>query len=168
MSLAWLVSQYDFPMKALLRPLLVLPMAIPAYVSGFVYVGLFEFSGPVATGIRNLGGNKDWWIDIRNLYGVAFILSLSLYPYVYLITRHAFSTASASVIEAARGMGESMPRIFWRVALPLSYPWIVGALSLVAMETLADFATVSVFYPRLLQPSIDLGMDYFLHLRLPS
>lgn len=145
LSLAWLVSQYEFPYKKWLSKFLLLPLAVPPYVCGFVYVGLFEYSGPVASFLRKLGFSRELWLDIRNVYGVAFVLSLSLYPYVYLILKHAFSTISASMIEAARSLGEPMSKVFVRLVLPACYPWLLGALSLVAMETLADFATVSVF-----------------------
>ena len=96
---AWLLSQYRIPGSRLLESSLILPMAIPAYVNGFIYQGLFDYSGPVSTFFRSLGV-KGQVFDIRSLTGLIFILSLSLFPYVYLMTKQAFASQGTRIVEA--------------------------------------------------------------------
>ena len=141
---AWLLSQYRIPGSRLLESSLILPMAIPAYVNGFIYQGLFDYSGPVSTFFRSLGV-KGQVFDIRSLTGLIFILSLSLFPYVYLMTKQAFASQGSRIVEAGRSLGTPARDIFWRLALPMAKPWIFASLALVAMETLADFGTASIF-----------------------
>lgn len=144
-SLAWFVSQYQFPGRKWLARLLLFPLALPAYVTGFVYIGLLDFSGPLASQFRSWGLPAEFWFEVRSTWGIVAVLSLSLYPYVYLIMKTAFESQGRQIIEAARSLGMPMPKIFLGLAVPLALPWLIGSLSLVAMETLADFGTVSIF-----------------------
>jgi iron(III) transport system permease protein len=144
-SLAWLTSVCEYPGRKLFTWALLLPMAVPAYVMAFVFLGVFDFAGPVQGAIRA------WWpgrfdpLDVRSAPGVIIVLSLGLYPYVYLLTRGAFLTQGRKAMEAARSLGCKPVRAFFRVALPMARPWIAGGLMLVLMETLADFGAVSIF-----------------------
>ncbi len=144
-SLAWLTAACDFPGRRLLRWALLLPMAMPAYVLAFVFLGVFDFSGPIATWGRELFGNTFRLPDIRSAAGVSLVMSLVLYPYVYLLARNAFATQGIRMVEAAQSLGSSPLRAFWQVVLPMARPWIVAGLMLVLMETLADFGAVSIF-----------------------
>lgn len=144
-SLAWLVSRYRFPGRDVFSWALILPMALPAYVLAFVTVGLLDFAGPLQTWLRTLLGPDLRLPPVRSLGGAALVLVLSLYPYVYLLCRNAFDSQGQRAMEAARSLGLSRRRAFWRVALPMSRPWLAAGLLLVTMETLADFGTVSVF-----------------------
>lgn len=144
-SLAWLTAIYEFPGRRILSWALLLPMAIPAYVSAFVFIGLLDFTGPLQTWLREIFGTSAWFPRIRSTGGVILVMSLALYPYVYLLARNAFSTQGKRALEAAQSLGHSQFSGFFRVALPMARPWIVGGLMLVLMETLADFGTVSVF-----------------------
>ena len=144
-SLAWLVSRYRFPGRDVFSWALILPMALPAYVLAFVTVGLLDFAGPLQTWLRTLLGPDLRLPPVRSLGGAALVLVLSLYPYVYLLCRNAFDSQGQHAMEAARSLGLSRRRAFWRVALPMSRPWLAAGLLLVTMETLADFGTVSVF-----------------------
>ena len=144
-GLAWLVSRYRFPGRDLFSWALLLPMALPAYVLAFVAVGLLDFAGPLQTALRALLGPELRLPPVRSVGGAALVLSLSLYPYVYLLCRNAFDSQGQRAMEAARSLGLSRRRAFWRVALPMSRPWLAAGLLLVVMETLADFGTVSVF-----------------------
>lgn len=144
-GLAWLVSQYEFPGRRWLEWALVLPLAMPAYVLGFVLIGLLDFSGPLQTALREAGFELAWFPAIRSGGGVALTLSLSLYPYVYLLARNAFQTQGRRLLEAARSLGDTRRMAFFRVVLPMARPWLGAGLLLVLMETLADFATVAVF-----------------------
>jgi len=143
-SLAWICSQYRFPGSALLRRGLILPFAVPAYVSAFVFVGLLDYAGPLRTAIRAIFGGDGWIPEVRSLPGGIVIMSLALFPYVYVFSFDAFSTQGRSTLEAARSLGASPLRVFTRLAIPFARPWIAGALCLVALEVLNDFGTVSI------------------------
>ncbi|HET7671038.1 MAG TPA: iron ABC transporter permease [Burkholderiales bacterium] len=141
---AWLVSSYRFPGRGILEWALMLPLAVPAYVMAYVYTDWLQFTGPVQTALRETMGLK-WFPEIRSLPGAAAMLSLALFPYVYLIARTAFHELSRSAIEAGRLAGLDAWGAFFRVAVPLARPAIVAGASLALMETLADFGTVSYF-----------------------
>ncbi len=139
---AWLVASCEFPGRRYFDWMLVLPLAAPAYVLAYAYTDLLEVSGPLQSGIRQaLGLGIDEFAigGIRSLPGAAAMLALVLYPYIYLLTRTSFATRSGAQFEAARVLGMSPGRAFWRVALPPARPAIAGGLALVLMETLADF-----------------------------
>ena len=144
-GLAWLISRYRFPGRDVFSWALLLPLALPAYVLAFVAVGLLDFAGPLQTALRALFGPDLRLPPVRSVGGAALVLSLSFYPYVYLLCRSAFDSQGQRAMEAARSLGLSRRQAFWRVALPMSRPWLAAGLLLVVMETLADFGTVSVF-----------------------
>jgi len=144
-ALAWLTAVCDFPMRRFFSWALLLPMAIPGYVMAFAFVGLFEFPGPVQTTLRQWFGSSSWFPDVYSYGGVTIVMTLVLYPYVYLIARNAFQTQGRRSIEVGQSLGLSATRSFFRVSLPMARPWIVGGVLLVVMETLADFGTVATF-----------------------
>ena len=145
-SLAWLTARCDFPGRRLFDWMLMLPLAIPAYVMAFVAIGLLDFSGPVQTALREwLGAGNFWFPEIRSTGGVILVMVLVLYPYVYMLARTAFLTQGRSTLEAAQTLGYGPIGVFWRVALPMARPAIVAGTSLALMETLADFGTVATF-----------------------
>ena len=143
-SLAWLTAMCDFPGRRLFDWALLLPLALPAYVTAFVAIGLLDFTGPLQTWLR-----EGWGItglpEIRSRGGVILVMSLALYPYVYLIAKNAFATQGAIALEAAQSLGLSRTQGFFRVALPMARPWIAAGLMLALMETLADFGTMAIF-----------------------
>jgi iron(III) transport system permease protein len=143
--LAWLTSVCEFPGRRIFEWALLLPLAMPGYVLAFIAVGFLDFTGPLQTWLRALFGSSSWFPPIRSTGGVIIVLTLSLYPYVYLLARGAFLTQGRRAQEAARTLGMTPIRAFWRVVLPMARPWIVAGTALVAMETLADFGTVAVF-----------------------
>ena len=145
---AWLVTMCRFPGSRVLEWALLLPMAVPAYVMAYVYTDLLQFVGPVQTTLRELTGwtRHDYWFpNIRSLGGAVAMLTLVLYPYVYLLSRAAFLEQSVCVLEVSRTLGRGPYRSFFGVALPLARPAIVAGLALVLMEVLADFGTVQYF-----------------------
>lgn len=145
-SLAWFTAVYDFPGRTFFSWALLLPLAMPAYVTAFVALGLFDFTGPIQTGLRELlDDNLSWFPDIRGRVGVIVVMTLAFYPYVYLLTRNAFITQGKRSLEAAQSLGCNRWQGFYKVALPMARPWIAGGMMLVLMETLADFGTVAVF-----------------------
>ncbi len=147
-STAWLTASTTFAGRKILSWALILPLAAPAYIVAYVYTDLLEFSGPVQTALRNtfnLQPGDYAFPQIRSLPGAAMVISLVLYPYVYLLSRVAFSQRSVTLFNAARTLGASPWRAFFRIALPAARPAIAGGLSLVLMETLADFGVVDYF-----------------------
>jgi iron(III) transport system permease protein len=144
-SLAWLTSLCEFPGRRWLDWALMLPFAIPAYVLAFVFVGLLDFSGPLQSLLREWFGTGVRLPRVRSTGGVIIVLVLVFYPYVYLLARNAFLAQGKGLMEAARVLGLSPWRAFWRVALPMARPAIGAGLALAIMETLADFGAVSVF-----------------------
>jgi len=145
---AWLTSLCDFPGKKLFIWTLLLPLAMPAYIIAYTYTGMFDFAGPVQTQIRDWTGwgyGDYYFPEVRSLGGAIAMLSLVLYPYVYLLARAAFLAQSICVIEVSRTLGCNVWESFYRVALPLARPAIVAGMSLALMETLADYGTVSYF-----------------------
>lgn len=144
-GLGWLTGACDFPGRKFFSWALLLPLALPAYVTGFVFVGLLDFTGPVQTLLRAWFGPELRLPPIRSGGGAVAALTLALYPYVYLLARNAFASQGPRIMEAAQSLGLSRRAAFFRVALPMARPWIAGGLALVAMETLADFGTVAVF-----------------------
>ncbi len=144
-GLAWLVTAYRFPGSTVFGWLLVLPLAMPAYVLGFVFLSLLDFPGPVQTGLRAMFGPDVWFPEVRSIPGAAVVLSLTLYPYVYLLARSALLEQAPATFDAARTLGAGRSRAAWRVVLPLARPSLAAGLALVMMETLTDFATVQYF-----------------------
>jgi iron(III) transport system permease protein len=145
-SLAWLTARCEFPGRSLFDWMLMLPLAIPAYVMAFIAIGLLDFSGPVQSALRDwLGAGNFWFPEIRSTGGVILVMVLVLYPYVYMLARTAFLTQGRSTLEAAQTLGFGPLGVFWRVALPMARPAIVAGTSLALMETLADFGTVATF-----------------------
>jgi iron(III) transport system permease protein len=145
---AWLTSSCEFPGRSVLSWTLLLPLAIPAYIVAYTYTGLLDFSGPVQEQLRawfGWGYGDYWFPEIRSLGGAICMLSLVLYPYVYMMARAAFLEQSVSVLDASRTLGYSPLRGFFSVALPLARPAIITGVSLALMETLADYGTVQYF-----------------------
>ncbi len=144
-SLAWLTAVCEFPGRRFFSWALMLPLAIPAYVAAFVNIGLFDFTGPLQTALRVWFGSSGWFPPIRSRGGVILVMTLALYPYVYLLARNAFLTQGKRSLEVAQSLGLSRGAGFFKVALPMARPWIAAGIMLALMETLADFGTVAVF-----------------------
>ena len=145
---AWLVTVYRFPGARVLEVALALPLAFPAYVLAYAFTSFLDHSGPVQSLLRDLTGlgPRDYWFpEIRSLWGAAAMLTIVLYPYVYLLARASFRQQSANAYLVARTLGRSPFKSFWSVALPMARPAIVGGALLAVMETIADFGTVAFF-----------------------
>ena len=145
---AWLVTMTEFPGRRWLEIALALPLAFPAYVLAYGYTHILDHPGIVQSTLRDLTGwgPRDYWFpEIRSLGGAALMLTLVLYPYVYLLARAAFSAQGASTFLAARVLGRSPFKAFLHVSLPMARPAIASGVMLVAMETIADFGTVAYF-----------------------
>lgn len=161
---AWLVAMCRFPGRKIFAWLLILPMAMPAYVIAYTYTDLLEYAGPVQAALRASFGwhnSKDYWFpEIRGKGGAIAMLTLVLYPYVYLLARAAFLEQSVCVLEVSRTLGRTPRESFFAVALPLARPAIVVGVMLALMETLNDFGTVDYFAVRTLTAGVfDVWFD---------
>jgi iron(III) transport system permease protein len=145
---AWLVVSCEFPGRRWLEVALVVPLAFPAYVLAYAYTHVLDFPGPVQTLLRDLTGwgPRDYWFpEIRSLGGAAFVMTLTLYPYVYLLARAAFALTGRGPFEVARSLGSGPWAAFARVSVPMARPAIFAGTLLVAMEVIADYGTVAFF-----------------------
>jgi len=145
-GLAWLTTRCEFPGRRFFDWALMLPLAVPAYVMAFVVLGLLDFTGPVQTTLREmLGRSNVWFPEVRSTGGVITVMTLVLYPYVYMLARSSFITQGNSTVEAARSLGLNAWAAFFQISIPTARPAIIAGLSLALMETLADFGTVAIF-----------------------
>ncbi|AVH32160.1 ABC transporter permease [Vibrio fluvialis] len=161
---AWLMAMCRLPGEKVLQWALVLPLAIPGYIVGYIFTGWFDYAGPVQVWLRAQTGwmaGEYYFPDIRSLAGASIVLALVLYPYVYLMCRAAFMEQNVSLLQSARLLKCSPWESFCRISLPLVRPSIAVALSLVAMETVGDFGTVSYFAVNTLTTAVyDTWMNY--------
>jgi iron(III) transport system permease protein len=142
-ALAWLVAGHEFPGRPVFAWALLLPLAVPGYVLAVVFAGALDFAGPLQSWLRDTLGPGVRLPPIRSLGGAVLVLSLCLYPYVYLLARVAFETGGARALEAAQTLGMDRRSAFRRALLPLARPAIAAGVGLVCMETLADFGVVA-------------------------
>lgn len=146
-STAWLVTNFYFPGRKYFEWLLILPLGFPGYIMAYTYVGLLDYSGPIQSFLRNqlnvsINGSL---LDIMNLPGAIFILSITLFPYVYLLARASFLQQSRTLQEASALLGSGRWKTFFKIALPMARPAIVGGIALASMEVLNDYGTVKYF-----------------------
>ncbi len=146
-SLAWLISAYDFPMKRFFRVALVLPLAIPPYIAAYTYSTMVSYTGIVQKTIRNVWDitPNPKWFDIMSMQGTVFIFTMFLFPYVYIMTKSFLDRQNASYIENAKLLGRGPLSIFFRVVLPISRPAIIGSVMLVIFEVLSDYGVTSYY-----------------------
>ena len=148
-STAWLVTMYRFPGRRLFSWALLLPLAVPSYILAFVITDQLEYAGNVQSALRTLFGwtsARDYWFpEIRSLGGATLVLTLVLYPYVYLLARAAFLEQCFALFEASRTLGRGPVRSVLTVALPMARPAIAVGVALALMETLNEFGTVEYF-----------------------
>lgn len=146
---AFTVSHYDFLFRRTFEWLLLLPLAVPAYVIAYLYTDLLEYAGPIQSTLREIFGWQfatDYWFPkVRSMGGGIMLMGLVLYPYVYLLARAAFLEQSPNLLEASRLLRRSSFRTLLTVSLPIARPAIVVGVALGLMETLNDFGTVDFF-----------------------
>ena len=144
-SSAWVVSRYKFKGRKIIEWLLFMPLAIPSYIVAYSYVGLFGFGGSFIKFINYLGINSINNIEMMNIYGLVWVLSFSLYPYVYASTRLIFQSYPTRLKDTASLLGASKNKYFFKIALPLASPAIIGGLFLVFMEVLNDYGAAKYY-----------------------
>ena len=145
---AWVVATCEFPGRRFFEWALLLPLAMPAYIVAYAYTDYLQYAGPLQSGLRETFGwqrSEYWFPQIRSLPGAAFVFTVVLYPYVYLLARTAFLARTASMMDAARSLGHTAWRTWWNVNLPLARPAIVAGALLALMETIADYGAAQYF-----------------------
>ncbi|VEI58193.1 Fe(3+) transport system permease protein FbpB [Pasteurella multocida] len=162
---AWIISTYQFKGQKTLQWVLCLPLAMPAYLVGYLYTDLLDYAGPLQSFLRQLFGwttPQDYWFPtIRSLGGACFVLAFVLYPYIFLLVRVALLEQSENLIHSAKTLGANAFYLFKKVTLPLIRPAMAIGASLVAMETLGDFGTVYYFaIPTLTTAIYDTWLGY--------
>jgi len=145
---AYLVSFYSFPGSNFFKWALILSFAVPAYIYAYSLTAFFENYGTAFTILKNIFGEGDYNSSIPKfdgMIGAIISISFSLFGYVYVLTRASFHYQSQNLIELGKNLGFSKQKLFMKIILPSARPAIVAGLSLVAMETLSDFGSVSFF-----------------------
>lgn len=161
---AWLVTMTEFPGRRWLEWALLAPLAMPAYIGAYALVDLLEYAGPVQTALRSVFGwtsARDYWFpEIRSIGAAGFVLTMALYPYVYLLARAAFTEQSVCALEVGRALGCGPWGVFRRVGLPLARPAVAAGTAIVCMETMADFGAVDYFaVPTLTRGVFSIWLD---------
>ena len=155
---AWLVTAHRFPGRDVLVWLLPLPLAVPTYITAYIYVEIFDAAGPVQMALRSAMGwssRGDYWFpEVRSLPGCIFVMSTVLYPYVYIAARAMFLTQSASMMEVARILGAGRFKLFRVIAIPLARPALAVGLSLALLEALNDIGASEYLGVRTLTVSV--------------
>jgi iron(III) transport system permease protein len=151
---AWFCSQYEFRFRHWAEWIMILPLAMPAYVVAFAYTDALDYSGWLSSWLRLVLGNlgivsadtfRQAWPEIRSLPGACLVLGASLSPYVSLLAKSAFEDRPTALAEVSRSLGLTATEAYFRVILPVARPAIVAGSALVVMECLADYGTVAFF-----------------------
>ena len=143
-SSAWIVSRYYLFKSSFLEWMLILPLAIPSYITAYAYAGFFDYGGWLSRLTANEGINS-FKVDVMNIYGLVFVLSISLFPYVYVSARAIFLHQSFRLIEASKMLGAGETKTFFKIVLPIARPAIVGGILLVLMEVLNDYGAAKYY-----------------------
>ena len=157
-SSAWLVTMCRFPFRRVFQWASLVPMAAPGYIVAYTYVDFLSYAGPLQTKLRGLAGwqrpDDYWFPEIRSLGGAIFVMSMVLYPYVFLTARASFIRQPGTQLEVARALGQTAWGAFLRVALPQARPAIAVGVSLALMECLNDIGAAGFFGVRTLSIGI--------------
>lgn len=160
-GLAIIMTLYDFKCKKLLHALVVLPIAIPPYIAAFNYASLLSFTGPIQTFLRNNFGIVTTF-SIMNIAGAIFIFTITLYPYVYLVTRAYIKNNGGNILENARLLGHGNVYAICTLILPLLLQAVITGVTFVTLEVVNDFGVTNYFGIRTLSTLI-FSAWYFMY-----
>lgn len=147
-STAYVTTVFTFSFSNFFHYALILPFAIPTYIVAYIYGGMFDITGTVTTFMLNLLGKRldeVIFFDIMSIEGAIIVMSLVLYPYVYLISKTYLRAESASIIDASKTLGLTQWQIFYKVIIPISRPAIVAGVILAVMEAVSDFGVMDYY-----------------------
>lgn len=155
--MAWMVSYCQFPGKKYLEFCALLPFLMPSWIAAWCWKDLMDYSGIWHQLLKSLPIENplNYLVHLDNIYGAIFILSFTLYPYVYLLCRTSFKRQSPSLIDSARSLGKSWGYIFIKISVPLIRPAMAASVLIVMMEVLNDYGTVQFFSV----PVLALGIE---------
>tara|TARA_B100001109_G_scaffold31205_1_gene24574 strand:- start:480 stop:2108 length:1629 start_codon:yes stop_codon:yes gene_type:complete len=145
---AYIVSFYKFPGVNFFKWALILSFAIPPYIYAYSLFAFFENYGTAFVILKNIFGEGEYNKHIPKfdgMFGLILSISFSLFAYVYILARSSFLYQSQNLIDLGKNLGFSKFKSFYSIILPAARPAIVAGLSLVAMETLAEFGAVDFF-----------------------
>lgn len=155
---ACIVTTFEFPGRKVFIWMLPLPLAIPTYISAYVYADLLDALGPVQSGLRYLFGWRSpaeyWFPEVRSLAGAVLVIGFVLYPYVYLGARAMLQTQGAVFAEAAHSLGAGPWKVVRGITLPLARPALAVGLALALLEALNDIGASEYLGVRTLTTSI--------------
>ncbi|MCY4443376.1 MAG: iron ABC transporter permease [Proteobacteria bacterium] len=140
--LALTTTLFDFPGRKIIIILCALPLAIPSYVMGFIWLDVLDYNSFVQTFWRQ---HFQGSLNISGYMGITMAMSFSLFPYVFLMARIALKGVDQRLWEASMSLGHGYMASFRRVIMPMLLPPLLTAGAFVAMEVISDFGTVSVF-----------------------
>lgn len=140
---AYFISRFEFKGRKLLSWLLVLPLALPAYIAGYIYADMTSYTGTLTQILNAIGITKT--IDIMHTFGASIIFAFTLYPYVYLLALSSLSRQSSTYTDSAKLLGAGSFKRFMTITLPLLRPALVAGSLLVILETLNDYGLVHYF-----------------------
>lgn len=149
---AYLTTFYHFRFINLFVFALALPFAIPTYIMGYIYSDIFGYFNHFHLFLRSIGIKE--YFNVLNIYSVIIIMTLALYPYIYLIVKASFEKSKSALLNPALSLGGSRKRVFFEIILPLSRPAIVGSLALVVMETISEYGITEYYNVKTLTPAI--------------
>ena len=149
---AYLTTFYQFKFVGFFVFALALPFAIPTYIMGYIYSDIFGYFNHFHIFLRSMGIKE--YFNVLNIYSVILIMSLALYPYVYLLVKASFEKSKSALLNPALSLGSSRKRVFLKIILPLSRPAIVGSLALVMMETISEYGITEYYNIKTLTPAI--------------
>jgi len=149
---AYLTTFYQFRFMGIFVFALALPFAIPTYIMGYIYADIFGYFNHFHLFLRSLG--VQGYFNILNIYSAIIIMSLALYPYVYLLVKASFEKSKNTLLNPALSLGASRKKLFFKIILPLSRPAIVGSLALVMMESISEYGITEYYNIKTLTPAI--------------
>ena len=149
---AYLTTFYEFKFLGFFVFSLALPFAIPTYIMGYIYSDIFGYFNHFHLFLRSIGITE--YFNVLNIYSVIIIMSLALYPYVYLIVKASFEKSKSALLNPALSLGSSRKKLFFKIILPLSRPAIVGSLALVMMETISEYGITEYYNIKTMTPAI--------------
>jgi iron(III) transport system permease protein len=123
-GVAWLVERTDLPGRAFWRPLFVAPLAVPAFVNSYAWVGVIP--------------------SLNGLWAGVLITTLSYYPFMYLPVAATLRRLDPAVEESARSLGSDSAGVFFRVVLPQLRLAILGGALLIGVHLLAEFGAFAM------------------------
>lgn len=144
-TMAFLTERTDLPGAKIFRWMLAMPLAIPAYIGGIVHLALLRpRGGEIPKLLEDVFGQPVFTPSPLGFGGAAFILTLFMFPYVYLLSGAAFRTLHASLEEASRVFGRTPLQTLFQVTLPALRPGLTAGALLVALDILAEYGTVAL------------------------